>query len=551
MQVSRRGFTTGALSAAFAGQFAGPAFAQQSAFSGAIDAIRAYGEAHRRHFTLPGMTLGVTAPNGFETVLNFGVADLEGQRPIGPETLFQIGSISKSMTSTVIHQFAAEGRLKLTDRLSTVFPEIPLPRGNSIQVQHLLDHVAGLPSDAPTFPAGGLWTSYAPGAHWHYSNTAYHILGNLAEHLGGKPLRQLIEERVLRPLGMTRSRGAIIAADRALYAQGYEAENNAIPYAREAALAPASWVDVTFGAGSVASTADEMNRFLRSLANAVQGRGGLGLGPQQATAFTHHFVPSDTPGMSYGNGLMQVTNGPRTYVHHTGGMLSFSSSFHIDTASGVGAFASSTITAFADYRPRLLTRFAVDAMADAIAGRPIPAPPPLEPPLPNASAYVGRYSGPGVALTVASGEPLTLIANGESGQLQPWGGEIFHTTHPQFRDYVFMFERQQGRVIAVNWGPRTFVREGSTPIVSRADPALARLAGRYVNDNPWFGTFRVVERGGKLWLGTDTPLVPTADNMWRIGEDSWTPERAAFSDYIDGRPQTLIMSGEKYLRHDI
>ena len=44
-------------------------------------------------------------------------------------------------------------------------------------------------------------------------------------------------------------------------------------------LAPAAWVDVTEGAGCVASTADDMNRFLRSLANAAQGRGGLGLSP--------------------------------------------------------------------------------------------------------------------------------------------------------------------------------------------------------------------------------------------------------------------------------
>src|SRR5690242_12752119 len=168
MQVSRRGFTTGALSAAFAGQFAGPAFARQSAFSGAIDAIRAYGEAHRRHFTLPGMTLGVTAPNGFEAVLNFGIADLEGQRPIGPETLFQIGSISKSMTSTVIHQFAAEGRLGLAQRVSDVLPAIPLPADNAVTIQHLLDHVAGLADSAPVFAAGGLRTAYPAGAHWHY-----------------------------------------------------------------------------------------------------------------------------------------------------------------------------------------------------------------------------------------------------------------------------------------------------------------------------------------------------------------------------------------------
>ena len=93
-----------------------------------------------------------------------------------------------------------------------MLPEIPLPPGNAITVQHLLDHVAGLPADAPTFPDGGLWTAYRPGEHWHYSNTGYDILGKLAEKLGGKPLDRLLDERIFTPLGMRRTRGAIVAA---------------------------------------------------------------------------------------------------------------------------------------------------------------------------------------------------------------------------------------------------------------------------------------------------------------------------------------------------
>ena len=245
----------------------------------------------------------------------------------------------------------------------------------------MLDHVAGLPGDAPLFPDGGLWTAYEPGAHWHYSNTAYDMLGKLAEHLGGKPLNRLLAERIFAPLGMRRSHGAIIGADRTLYAQGYEPADPTAPFAWGLPLAPTAWVDVTFGAGSVASTAEDMTRFLRFLASAAQGRGGLGLPPQLARNYATHAVSSDTPGMSYGNGLMHVGNAGRSYLHHTGGMVSFSSSFHVDVASGVGAFASSTISAFVEYRPRLLTRFAVDTLTDALAGKPLPAPPPLDPPL--------------------------------------------------------------------------------------------------------------------------------------------------------------------------
>ena len=308
---------------------------------------------------------------------------------------------------------------------------------------------------------------------------------------------------------------------------------------------------MTFGAGSVASTADDMNRFLRALADAAQGRGGLGLAPQQALPFTRHAVPSDTRGMTYGNGLMHVGDGGRAYLHHTGGMVSFSSAFHVDIASGVGAFASSTISAFADYRPRLLTRFAVDALTDAFRGAAIPVPPGLDIPLANAGTYVGRYSGPGGAFEVRAGNPLTIVAGGQSAPLQPWGGEIFRTTHPDFRGFSLKFDRVKGAITGASWGPSSFVRDGAGGTIAPSDPALARLAGRYVNDSPWWGVFPIVERGGKLWLGTETPLTRIGGDLWRVGEETWSPERAAFADPIDGRPQTLILSGERFARHDI
>lgn len=552
MILTRRVFTGGALSLALGSQLGGAAFAQPRAtYVAALAAIRAYGEAHHRYFGLPGMTLGITAPDGFSTVLDFGSANADAQRPITAETLFQVGSISKLMIAAMLHQIAAEGRLRLTDRISDLLPAIPLPAGNAIQVQHLLDHSAGLPSDAPLFPDGGLWTAYPPAEHWHYSNTGYGILGKLAEHLGGKPLHRLLTERIFAPLAMERTRGAIIGAERQLYAEGYEAADQNIPYARGVPLAPAAWVDVTDAAGCVASTTDDMMRLLRSLAGAVQGRGGLGLSAQQARSFATHAVPSDTRGMSYGNGLMHVTNGNRAYLHHTGGMVSFSSSFHVDQASAVGAFASTNLSGLDEYRPRLLTQFAVDAITNSLAGLALPAPPPLDVQLANAASYLGRYSGPSGEFEVQAGRPLMLSVGGQSAALQPWGGDLFRTTHPTFRRFTLKFERTSGHITGASWGPASYVRAGSGARPATSDPTLARLAGRFINDSPWIGAATVVERGGKLWIGTETPMVRTGDNLWRVGDDSWSPERASFADFVDGRPQTFIFSAEKFARHDI
>lgn len=552
MPLSRRTFTRNALSIALGSQFSLPAFAQgRPQLAGALAAIQAYGQSHLGYHHLPGMTLGLLMPDGGRTVLNFGYANAEARTPLTAGTLFQIGSISKVMVAAVLHQFVAQGHVRLTDRLSDLLPAIPLPAGNRIQLQDMLDHVAGLPADAPMFPNGGLWTAYGAGAHWHYSNTGYEILGKFVEHLAGKPLAQLLGERIFAPLGMTRSRGAIIGADRALYAQGYEAADQVAPYVRGVPLAPAPWVDVTAGAGCVASTADDMVPFLRALAAAVQGKGALGLSPGQARLFTTHAVPSDTPGMTYGNGLMHVGEGGRAYLHHTGGMLSFSSSFHVDVASGVGAFASSTLGAFAEYRPRLLTRFAVDALTNALGGRRPPAPPPLQAPLADPQSYAGRYSGPAGAFEVQAGPALTIVAGGASAPLEPISGEIFRTTHSHFRNYSVMFERIGGRVAIANWGPEAYERLGAGATLPPSDAELRKFAGRYVNDDPWFNPAPVVERGGRLWIGTETQLTRIGDNLWRVGKESWSPERASFANSVDGRPQTLFYSGVKFDRHDI
>ncbi len=498
------------------------------------------------------MTLGLTAPGGFSQIVNFGFANRDARTAITSDTLFQIGSISKVMTALVIHQLAAQGRLSLAGDVARLVPTVPLPAASGITVQHLLDHVGGLPSDAPMFPAGGLKPGFRPGTHWHYSNTGYAILGKIAESTAGKPLAELIAAGVLRPLGMTRSRGAIVAADRLAYAQGYGAADDTIPFARGLPLAPAAWVDVTFGAGSVASTAAEMVAFMRALAELAGGRGGLGLSPAQGLAFTRHFVPSDRPLMSYGNGLMHVGGTGRSYLHHTGGMVSFASSFHLDKASGVGAFASSTVSAFLEYRPRLLTAFAVDALTNAMRGQPLPAPKLLALPLTGpAAAFAGRYSGPAGSFEIRAGKPLTIIANGESAELQPWGGDSFRTLHPVYRRFTLMFERTGGKVDRAAWGPNSFVRDGSAAVTARSNPDLARLAGRFTNDSPWWGTMIIVERGGKLWIGTDTELHPIGDNLWRVGDEAWSPERVSFADVVAGRPQTMLLSGERFERHDI
>jgi CubicO group peptidase (beta-lactamase class C family) len=554
MEIDRRSFTTGAIALAASGALGGRALAQiapaVSPQQRAMGAIQDYAEAHRRWFGLPGMTLSVISPRGFSSVVNTGFANLDAQTPITADTLFQIGSISKSFTGALLHQFVSEGRLKLSDRITAALPHAPLPAGGPIEVQHLLDHVAGIPGDAPLFVRGGLWTAYPPGKHWLYSNTGYELLGHLAEHVGGKPLDRLLAERLFTPLGMVRTRGAITAADRLLYAQGYEPADLAIPFVRREPLRPAAWVNTTSAAGSTASTAADMMRYLQGLAGAARGSGGMGLGPKPALAYVTHSVPSSAPGMAYGNGLMHVEDHDRRYLHHTGGMVSFSSSFHVDTGNGIGAFASTNLSAFPEYRPRKVTLFAAQALAAAEAGQPLPDPPPLESPVKQPGDYAGRYASGSRSLEIRAGSGLSILSNGKQAALEPAGDDLFVTSHPDFRSFTMKFERSGKAVVAASWGPDTFVRDGRAMTAPPGDPALARYAGRYVNDSPWWPPVTVVERGGKLWLGTETALTPIGKNLWRVGDDSWSPERASFADVMNGRPQTFVFSGIEFARQD-
>ena len=537
-----------------------PAPAAPEILRPAIAAIAAYAEVHRRTVGIPGMIVGLTAPGLPSYPLHLGFTDLSATRQVGPDTLFQIGSISKLMTAATIHQLAAEGKLALDGDVRAMLPGAAWPDGPTITLQQMLDHVSGLPGDAPMFPdSGKLWLAYEPGKHWLYSNTAYGLLGLIVERAEQAPLANVLHRRLFAPLGMTRSRGSILSADRALYAQGYEPARREIVYVNGDPLAPASWTDVTEGAGSIASTADDMVRLLRSILGAATGKGGLGLNPARATAFTSHAV--DTVGgpshgiigaMRYGNGLMHVADAAkRPYLHHTGGMPSFTSSFHIDPASGVGTFASVPLGYPANYRPRLLTMFAAQALTAAAAGAKLPDPPSLATPRVDGKDFTGTYTGPaGTLLFADSPAGLSVIIDGHSTPLIEEDEDLFATRLAGLAAWPIGFIRKDKKVVAMTYGSDTYVRDGATYAIAPSDPALARLAGRFQNDSAWNVIVTIAERGGKLWLSGFQEMTSTGDLHYRIG-DAWSSPRIRFADLIDGRPHTLIVDGTPLERRDI
>jgi CubicO group peptidase (beta-lactamase class C family) len=558
MSIDRRLFLAGAAALATPGvaraaiSAAGATPAQQAA----VKAVAAYLEQHRAFFALPAMGL-VLVDGPFTATILSGETDYLQTQPLTGEEMWQIGSISKSFVALLCLQLAAEKKLDLDADVRTIFPEVPLPdAGGPFTIRGLLDHTTGLPDFAPVFAADGskLWRGFPAGAHWSYSNTGYDIIGKAIERIEGKPLAAVIEARICRPLGMADTRGAISWADRSRYTASSSLLRPDRPVQQKNALAPAPWVDATLGAGSVASTLPDMARYLRYLIAVQKGAGAPLLSGDMAKLWLASPVVQDPDNKAetYGLGLMHRDYEGQKLLHHTGGMVSFSSSFHTDGAAGTGAFASCAIGG-TGYRPRLLTLYATQALRLAKAGKPIPPPPALGvPPLKDAASLAGRYTGGGKAVTIASTPAGLTIANGgKAWPAEVIGGGNLVTDHPDFAAFPIVVARDRDKVIALDYASGRFVKDGAAaPALPPTSARIAARAGRYQSDDPWIGGFSLVARGDTLYIEGTEAITEIANDEWRLANPDWIPERLRFAGFMNGRPLLAIWSGRVLERRD-
>ncbi len=368
------GATVGAASAISVGAEAAPIHRGHGApfrLSGSYDQHHAaalrriglYAAEHMRVYQLPGMTMALVGPDGLDAQISLGLSDLEGRVPVRPEQLFHIGSISKSFTATMIHQLAAEGKLGLDDPIAQHLPGLPLPAGPTITLNHLLSHSSGLPEDPPFFPEtpdGKLWLGFAPGTDWSYSNIGFAMLGRVVEAKDGRKLAQSLKARIFEPLHMSQAEGSLLSANRARFALGYGPSDTDADYFPGISLSVAPWETFTAGSGCVGADSPDMAKWMRWLIGAGRGQGGGLMPDAQAKLFARPQIKApgwSFKGSSYGNGLAYVPLEGHMVMQHTGGMLAFHSSIHVDPAAGCGAFAS--VNSGADeYRPREITAYA-------------------------------------------------------------------------------------------------------------------------------------------------------------------------------------------------
>jgi CubicO group peptidase (beta-lactamase class C family) len=212
---------------------------------------------------IPGMAVGVVANGEVVYARGFGVASLDDRRPVTPETLFHMASITKPFVGTAVIQLVEEGLVALDDPVVRHLPYFRLAdeRAEAITVRQLLSHTSGMPDtddygwDRPEHDDGALERYVrsltgeslvaAPGERFAYSNIAYEVLGDVIAKASGLSFEERLTERILRSLGMTRSTLRAPDADSSILSKGHvvdvdgEARVSAVfPYNR--AHAPSS-----------------------------------------------------------------------------------------------------------------------------------------------------------------------------------------------------------------------------------------------------------------------------------------------------------------------
>ena len=168
----------------------------------------------------PGAVMLLRAPEK-QLEFTYGNRSLDDSDPVDVQDHIRIGSITKTWTGTVILQLVEEGRLKLEDPVSKFRDDVP--NGDKITVEQLLNMRSGLYNYSESYELNlaldetpeRVWTPeelvaialplpayFPPGEGYHYSNTNTALLGLIAEDLEDKPLKEIVQERILDPLGM-------------------------------------------------------------------------------------------------------------------------------------------------------------------------------------------------------------------------------------------------------------------------------------------------------------------------------------------------------------
>ncbi|HEY0515122.1 MAG TPA: serine hydrolase domain-containing protein [Thermoanaerobaculia bacterium] len=275
----------------------------------------------------PGVAVGVSRNGEVLYQSAHGLADLDRQVRIDPDTAFHIASVGKQITAVAVLMLVEAGKVRLDEPASKYLKEM---RGwaREVTVRDLLQHTAGIPDTYPALEErGGTPTGldalrllarwkrldFEPGSQFQYSDSGYDLLGTLIERVSHRSYPKFVEERILRPAGMKDSfvfdEARLRRAKRAL---GYERGFG------QWVLKDDSPLNLLYGSGGVYSTVADLARYDQALF------GSRLIRPASLAEMLKPNVLNDGTVVTYGFGWwVGKTEAGETYYGHSGNWLGF------------------------------------------------------------------------------------------------------------------------------------------------------------------------------------------------------------------------------------
>lgn len=546
---------------------ASPARAQEEAerFARAYERIDAFIAQHMKEAGTPGISLAITSREGLLRVQTYGLADIKTRRAVAPETLFEIGSISKSFTAICLLQLQEAGKIDFQQPVTKYLPWFSVKTKYApITVHHLLTHTSGLPRDRDDIPSSPFQTAalseretgYAPGSDWAYSNIGFQTLGYLLEELDGRPSYESVRKRIIEPLGMKATETTIRQEMRAKMAVGYVPFYDDRPEGPGDELVEATYGDYGAGDGAIAATPADLAAYVRMLLNHGARPGGRLISEESFKLLTQQTVPTEKNGKEfYGYGMGIWENEGHTMIGHGGGMIGYTSSIKADLDAGLGVVVFLNGPGNVDQVANFALR-AVRAAQEKHALPSLPAPD-AKSVLMNAAEYAGVYTSPqGKKLAfIAQGARLGLMYEAERIALEFRRKDAFYANDPDFKLFLLRFGRAEkkpgdtspAQVVEVFYGSEWFTNERySGPRTFETPKEWQDYVGHYRSYSPWISNLRIAIRKGKLVAlspegGVDV-LVPLPSGEFQPGEEP-TAERFRFESVAGGKAVRLSDSG--------
>ena len=257
----------------------------------------------------------------------YGLSNVELGVPLGPEDVFEIGSITKQFTAAAVLLLEEQGKLRVEDEITKYLPDYPT-HGEKISIENLLTHTSGVPSytgmpewiprvreDMPLPVLMGIFKDkpldFKPGTQWSYSNSGYIVLGALIEKVSGKSYEQFVEEEIFQKLRMSQTRYNHPEEIVLHRATGYEGRGKDLRNARYLSMTQ------PYAAGSLISTVDDLAKWDRALTTDA-----LLTQASRDRMFTPYKL-STGKSVAYGYGWGVADFLGRRLIQHGGGIFGF------------------------------------------------------------------------------------------------------------------------------------------------------------------------------------------------------------------------------------